>query len=129
MSHIRKLEVLIEWEAERGEELEAKIKYEEKLLEEAEHWKLVVRRQILEEWWHAVKRDNMLQEEKLLNIRKCKEHTLGDVCELEKEFAAMVSYLVLHCIFSCIFWSILLYIVYLQVFVFIAISYLYMYIF
>ena len=44
----------------------------------------------------------MLQEEKLLNIRKCKEHTL-EVCELEKEFAARVSYLVLHSIFSCIF--------------------------
>ena len=103
MSHIRKLEVLIECEAERGGELEAKIKYEEKLLEEPECWKLVVRRQILEEQLHAVKRDNMLQEEKLLNIGKCKECTLGEVCELEKEFAAMVSYLVLHGIFSCIF--------------------------
>ena len=103
MSHIRKLEVLIQQEMERGEELEEKIRYEMKLLEEAEHRKLIVRRQILEEQLHAVKKDNMLKEEKLLNIRKCKEHTLGEVSELEKEFAARVSYLVLHHIFLCIF--------------------------
>ena len=49
MSHIRKLEVLIEQEAERSEEIEKKIKYEEKLLEEAEHQKLVLKKQDLEE--------------------------------------------------------------------------------
>ena len=36
----------------------------------------------------------MLKEEKLLDMRKCKECTLGEVCELEQEFAARVSYLV-----------------------------------
>ena len=45
----------------------------------------------------------MLKEEKLLDIRKCKERTLGDVYELEQEFAARVSYLVLHGSFSYIF--------------------------
>ena len=74
-----------------------------KLLEEAENQKLILRRQILEEQLHAVKKENMLIEEKLLHIRKCKECTLGEVFELEKEFAARVSYLVLHHIFSCIF--------------------------
>ena len=103
MSHIRKLEFLIEQEEKRSDELGKKIKYEEKLLQEAEHCKLVLRRQMLEERLHAVKRDNILKEEKLLNMRKCKECTLREVCELEKEFAARVSYLVLYCIFSCIF--------------------------
>ena len=88
---------------ERGEELVEKIRYEKKLLEEAECMKLIVRRQILEEWLHAVKKDNMLKEENLLNIRKCKECILGEVCELEKEFTARVSCLVLHHIFSCLF--------------------------
>ena len=87
------------------------------------------RRQILEEPLHAVKKENMLKEEKLLHIRKHKECTLGEVCELEKEFAAMVSYFILHHIFSCIFWCIFLYILYLQVFLFIAVSYFCMYFF
>ena len=92
-----------------------------RLLEEAEHWKLIVKRQILEERMHELRKDK-LKEQKLFNIRKLKEHTLGEVHELGEEFAARVSYLVLHCIFSCIF-------IHLQVFAFIAISYLYMYIF
>ena len=103
MSHIRQLEVLIQQEVERNEELEAKNKYEMKLLEKAGHQKLILRGQILEEQLHAVKKENMLKEEKLLHIRKCKECTLGEVCELEKEFAARVSYLVLHHICLCIF--------------------------
>ena len=103
MSHIRKLEFLIEQEEKQSDELGKKIKYEEKLLQEAEDQKLVLRRQILEERLYAVKRDNMLKEEKLVNMRKRKEHTLREVCELEKEFAARVSYLVLYCILSCIF--------------------------
>ena len=74
-----------------------------RLLEEAEHQKLIVTRHILEERLHEVIKDNMLREQKLLNIRKWKEHTLGEVHELEEEFAPRVSYLVLHRIFSCIF--------------------------
>ena len=74
-----------------------------KLLKEAECRKLILQRQNLEEQLDALKRDNILKEEKLLDIRKCKECTLGEVCELEQEFAARVSYLVLHCSFSYIF--------------------------
>ena len=39
MSDITKLEVLIAWEEEQSKELGKKIKYEEKLLKEAEHRK------------------------------------------------------------------------------------------
>ena len=78
-------EVLIAWE-EQSEELGKKIKYEEKLLKEAECWKLVLQRQILEEWLDSLKRDNMLKEEKLLDMRKHKEHTLGEVCELGRNY-------------------------------------------
>ena len=63
-----------------------------RLLEEAEHQKLIVTRQILEERLHEVRKDNMLKEQKLLNIRKWKEHTLGEVHELEEEFAAICIY-------------------------------------
>ena len=62
MSHIRKLEMLIQQEAERGEELEENIRYEMKLLEEVEHQKLIVTRQILEKRLHEVRKDNMLKE-------------------------------------------------------------------
>ena len=74
-----------------------------RLLEEAEHWKLMIMRQILEERLHELRQDNTMKEQKLLDIRKWKESTLGEVHELEEQFAARVSYLVLHCIFSCIF--------------------------
>ena len=127
-SDITKLEVLIAQE-EWSEELGKKIKYEEKLWKEAEHCKLILQRQILEERLDALKRDNMLKEEKLLDMRTCKECMLGEVHELEQEFAARVSYLVLHGSFSYIFWCIFWYIIYLQVVVCIAISYLYIYIF
>ena len=103
MSDITKLEVLIAQEEECSEELGKKIEYEEKLLKEAEHRKLILQRRVLEEQLYALQRDNMLKEEKLLDIRKHKEHTLGEVCELEEEFAARVSYLVLHGNFSYIF--------------------------
>ena len=103
MSNITKLEVLIAQEEEHSEELGKKIEYEEKLLKEAEHRKLILQRQVLEEQLYALQRDNMLKEEKLLDIRKCKECTLGEVCELEEEFTARVSYLVLHGKFSYIF--------------------------
>ena len=79
------------------------ITHEMRLLEEAEHQKLIIMRQILEERLHELRNDNMLKEQKLLNIRKWKECTLGEVHELEEQFATRVSYLVLHCIFSCIF--------------------------
>ena len=103
MSDIRKLEMLIQQEEERGKEIEEKITHEMSLLEEAEHWKLIVTKQILVEQLDEVRKDNMLKEQKLLNIRKWKECTLGEVHKLEEEFAARVSYLVLHYIFSCIF--------------------------
>ena len=74
-----------------------------RLLEEAEHQKLIIMRQILEERLDELRNDNMMKEWKLLDIRKWKESTLGEVHELEEQFAARVSYLVLHCIFSCIF--------------------------
>ena len=70
-----------------------------RLLEEAEHQKLIVTRQILEERLHEVRKDNVLKEQELLNIRKQKECTLGEVHQLEEEFVARVSYLVLHHIF------------------------------
>ena len=93
---ITKLEVLIAQEEVCGEELGRKIDYEEELLTEAEHRKLILQRQVLEEWLYALQRKNMLKEEKLLEIRKHKERTLGEVSELEDEFAVWVSYLVLH---------------------------------
>ena len=102
MSDIGKLEMLICQEEERGDKLEQKITCDMRLLEEAEHWKLIVMRQILEERLHELRKD-MLKEWKLFNIRKWKDSTLGELHELEEEFAARVSYLVLHCIFSCIF--------------------------
>ena len=62
-----------------------------------------MQRQVLEEQLYALQRENMLKEEKLLDIRKHKECTLGEVSELEEEFAVRVSYLVLHGNFSYIF--------------------------
>ena len=103
MRDITKLEVLIAQEEEHSEVLGKKIEYEEELLKEAEHRKLILQRQVLEEQLYALQRSNMLKEEKLLDIRKCKEHTLGEVCELEEEYAASISYLVLHGNFSYIF--------------------------
>ena len=87
MSDITKLEVLIAQEEEHSEELGKKIEYEEKLLKEAEHRKLILQKQMVRIAAICIKRDNMLKEEKLLDIRKHKEHTLGEVCELEEEFA------------------------------------------
>ena len=43
-----------------------------------------------------------MKEWKFLDIRKWKDSTLGEVHKLEEQFATRVSYLVLHCIFSCI---------------------------
>ena len=102
-SDFTKLEVLIAQEEEHGVELGRKIEYEEKLLKEVESRKLILQRQVLEEQVYALQRENILKEEKLLEIRKCKEHTLGEVLELEEEYAVRVSYLVLHGNFSHIF--------------------------
>ena len=74
-----------------------------RLLEEAEHQKSVITRQILEGRLHELRKDTMMKEQKLLDIRKWKDGTLGEIHELEEQFAARVSYLVLHCIFPCIF--------------------------
>ena len=71
-SDITKLEVLIAQEEEHGEELGRKIEYEEKLLKEAESRKLILQRQVLEEQLYALQRENILKEEKLLEIRKHK---------------------------------------------------------
>ena len=104
---ITKLEVLIAQEEEHGVELGRKIAYEEKLLKEVESRKLILQRQVLEERLYELQRENILKEEKLIEIRKCKEHTLGEVSELEEEYAVRVSYLALHGNFSYIFWCIL----------------------
>ena len=55
-----------------------------RLLEEGEHQKLIVTREILKERLHEVRKDNMLKEQKLLNIKKWKEHTLGEVHALHE---------------------------------------------
>ena len=103
MTDITKLQRFIQQEEERGEELEQKFTEEMRLLEEAEHWKLVITRQILEERLHELRKDNMIKEQKLLDIRKWKDSTLGEIHDLEAQFAARISYLVLHHIFLCIF--------------------------
>ena len=102
MTDIAQLQILIQQEEERGDELEQKITHEMRLLEEAEHQKLIIMRQILEQRLDELKKENMMKEWKLLDIQKWKESTL-EVHELEEQFAARVSYLVLHHIFSCIF--------------------------
>ena len=103
MTDIAKLQILIKQEEERGDELEQKITHEMRLLEEAEHQKLIIMRQILEQRLNELRKDNMMKEQKLLDIWKWKESTFREVHELEKQFAARVSYLVLHHIFSRIF--------------------------
>ena len=103
MMDIAKLQILIQQEVERGDQLEQKITHEMRLLEEAEHQKLTVMRQILEQRLDELQKENMMKEQRLLDIWKCKESTLGEIHELEEQFAAMVSYLVFHRIFSCIF--------------------------
>ena len=79
-------------------------------------------RKILEQKLDELKKENMMKEQKLIEIQKWKTSMLGEVHELEEQFAARVGYLFLHCIFSCIFWH-------FQVFLFIGMSYLYMYFF
>ena len=100
MTDIAQVQLLIQQEEERDDELEKKITHQMRLLEEAEHQKLIIMRQILEQRLDELKKENMMKEQKLLDIQKWKESTFH---ELEEQFAARGSYLVLHCIFSCIF--------------------------
>ena len=68
MSDIGKLEMLIRQEEERGDKLEQKITHNMRLLKEAEHQKLIVMRQILEERLHELRKGNMFKEWKLLTL-------------------------------------------------------------
>ena len=103
MSDIEQLQILIQQDEERGDELAEKIRHERRLLEEAEHQKLTIMRKILEQKLDELKKENMMKEQKLIEIQKCKASMLGEVHELEEQFATRLSYLVSQCIFSCIF--------------------------
>ena len=70
MTDIAQLQILIQQEEERGDELEQKITHEMRLLEEAEHQKLIIQRQILEQRLDKLKKENMMKEQKLLDIWK-----------------------------------------------------------
>ena len=73
------------------------------LLQEAEDQKLSIMKKILQHKLHQLKKENQMREKKLHEVQKWKASIMEEVHDLEEQFAAMVSYLVLHCIFSCIF--------------------------
>ena len=82
MTDIAQLQLLIQQEEERGDDLEQKITPEMRLLEEAEHQKLIIMRQILEQRLDELKKENMMKKQKILDIQKWKGSTLGEVHEL-----------------------------------------------
>ena len=98
-SDIEQLQILIQQEEERGDELMEKITHDRRLLEEAEQQKLTIMRKTLQQKLDELKKEYMMKEQKLNKIQKWKASTLGEVHELKEQFAASVSYLVLHCIF------------------------------
>ena len=99
MSDIEQLQLLIQQEQERGDELAEKITHESRLLEESEHQKLTIMRKVLQQQLDELKEENMRKEWKFIEIQKWKVSMLGEVRELQEQFAASVIYLVLHCIF------------------------------
>ena len=62
MNNIAKLQILTQQEVERGDKLEQKITHEMRVLEEAEHQKLIIMRQILEQRLDELQKENMLKE-------------------------------------------------------------------
>ena len=56
-------------------------------------------RKMLQDQLEKLKEKNMRKEQKLIEIKKWKASTLGEVCELKEKFAASVSFLFLLCIF------------------------------
>ena len=63
MTDIAQLQILIQQEEERGDELAEKITHEMRLLEEAEHQKLIIMRQILKQKLDDLKKENMMKNE------------------------------------------------------------------
>ena len=99
MSDIEQLQLLIQREQDRGDELEEQITNAGRLLEEEEDKKLTIMRKMLQQQLEELKEQNMMKEWKLIEIQKRKACMLEEVHELEEKFAASVNFLALHCIF------------------------------
>ena len=109
MSDIEQLQLLMQKEEERGNELEEQITYERRLLEEAEDQKVTIMRKMLQQqleaYWNPEKESIYIGRSAWV---------IGEICS-KCEFFSFTLY------FWCIFWH-------FQVFLFIAMSYLYIYI-
>ena len=97
MSDTEQLQILIQQEVERGDELVEKNRHERRLLAEAEHQKLNIMRKILQQKLDQLKKESMMKKQKLIEIQKSKASTLGEVHE---QYAVRVCYFVLFYIVS-----------------------------
>ena len=92
MSDIEQLQLLIQKEEEKGDELEEQITNERRLLEEAEDQKQTIMRKMLQQQLEKLKEQNMRKEQMLIEIQKRKTSTLEAVHELEEKFVASASF-------------------------------------
>ena len=102
MSDIKELQLLIQKEQQRSDEMEEQIKNESRLLEEAEDQKRTIMRKMLQDQLEQLKEKNMRKDQKLIEIKKWKASSLEEVHELHEKFAASVSFL-FYFVFSDIF--------------------------
>ena len=61
MSDIKQLQILIQQEVGRGDELAEKMRHERRLLTEAEHQKLTIMRKLLQQKLDELKKENMMK--------------------------------------------------------------------
>ena len=99
MIDISELQLLIKKEQQREDEWDKKMTKKWRLLEEAEDKKWNIIREMLQQELTELQEQNMIKEQQPIEIQKRKICTLEEVSELEKKFAASVSFLFLYCIF------------------------------